>query len=278
LLGKGIAPFLSPEEKGENQKYSAYAECDDDHYTGNDGRVVRQIFCGCKSSAGCRWLWRDGLERDCIPKSQCDAPLENIHWGRQNAFIGNRGIGKDNIIFNARIFFTANGIEEDFSDGWSFFIITNHQIHCTKDKWEDCLTSPGADLVGVYQEPDCTTTVMQFQSEDLHGHDNLFIKDGVSGASRTRRFDRNNYHQFTIVMHDVLFWQLGDVSDLTVDAIDEWLDVKAGWMTGRYQDTTYCIGESFSERPPYDTRHPNSEGVYENGSWKDMCWSETVRK
>ena len=80
-------------------------------------------------------------------------------------------------------------------------------------------------------------------------------------------------------MHDVEFWQLGDVSELTVDGIDEWLDVKAGWMTGRYQDTTYCIGEAMSERPPYDTRHPESEGKYEaNGAWKDMCWSETVRK
>ena len=67
-----------------------------------------------------------------------------------------------------------------------------------KDKWEDCLTSPGADLVGVYQEPDCSTTVMQFQSEDLHGHDNLYFKDGVQGASRTRRYDRDNYHQFTV--------------------------------------------------------------------------------
>ena len=55
---------------------------------------------------------------------------------KQNAFIGNKAIGKDNIIFNARFFFTANGIEEDFSDGWSFFIITNHQIRCTKVKFK----------------------------------------------------------------------------------------------------------------------------------------------
>ena len=48
---------------------------------GNDGRQVRQIMCGCKSSAGCRWLWRDGLERNCLPKSECDAPIENINWG-----------------------------------------------------------------------------------------------------------------------------------------------------------------------------------------------------
>ena len=40
-----------------------------------------------------------------------------------------------------------------------------------KDKWEDCLWSPEADLVGVYQETDCTTTVIQFQSEDFYGHD-----------------------------------------------------------------------------------------------------------
>ena len=50
--------------------------------TANDGRTVRQVYCGCKSSAGCRWLWRDGLERTCIPKSQCDAPVESIYWGR----------------------------------------------------------------------------------------------------------------------------------------------------------------------------------------------------
>ena len=79
-------------------------------------------------------------------------------------------------------------------------------------------------------------------------------------------------------MHDVDFWQLGDVSDLTVDGIDEWLDVKAGWMTGRYEDTTYCVGEVVSERPPYDTRLPESQGKYEDGAWQDMCWSETVRK
>ena len=34
LLGKGLAPFLSPEEKGPGQKYSTYADCDDDHYRG----------------------------------------------------------------------------------------------------------------------------------------------------------------------------------------------------------------------------------------------------
>ena len=34
LLGQGIAPFLSPEQRGPGQKYSTYAECDDDHYTG----------------------------------------------------------------------------------------------------------------------------------------------------------------------------------------------------------------------------------------------------
>ena len=78
-------------------------------------------------------------------------------------------------------------------------MITNHQIHCTKESWDDCIYSPEADLVSVYQEPDCSTTVMQFQSEDLHGHDedSLYIKDGVLGG-RKRRFDRNNYHQFAV--------------------------------------------------------------------------------
>ena len=40
---------------------------------------------------------------------------------------------------------------------------------------------------------------MQFQSEDLHGHDesSLYIMDGVLGG-RKRRFDRNNYHQFAV--------------------------------------------------------------------------------
>lgn len=118
---------------------------------------------------------------------------------QDNAFIGNRAIGKDGIIFNARFFFTANDIEEDFSEGWTFFVITNHQIHCTKESWDDCLFSPEADLVSVYQEPDCSTTVMQFQSGDLHGHDesSLYIMDGVLGG-RKRRFDRNNYHQFAV--------------------------------------------------------------------------------
>ena len=90
LLGKGIAPFLSPEERGPGEKYSDYAQCDDDHYTANDGRIVRQLRCGCKSSAGCRWLWRDNLERVCIPKDQCDVPLDNVHWGSVSSQCSNQ--------------------------------------------------------------------------------------------------------------------------------------------------------------------------------------------
>ena len=40
-----------------------------------------------------------------------------------------------------------------------------------QEQWEDCLWSPEADVVGVYQEPDCSTTVIQLQSEDFYGHD-----------------------------------------------------------------------------------------------------------
>ena len=39
-----------------------------------------------------------------------------------------------------------------------------------------------------------------------------------------------------------------------------WADVDAkfkpatGWVAGRYADSTYCVGEVFSERPPFATK------------------------
>ena len=100
----------------------------------------------------------------------------------------------------------------------------------------------------------------------------------VDGKKRARRFDRNNYHQFTvsntsllrhlcyvttwlnvissfqIVIQHVDFWQLGDISEVTPNDVDEWFSPKSGWIAGRYNDTTYCVGEVFSERPPYGTQ------------------------
>ena len=57
-----------------------------------------------------------------------------------------------------------------------------------------------------------------------------------------------------IVLQHVDFWQLGDLTDLTPNDIDEWFSPKSGWLAGRYDDTTYCVGEVFSERPPYGTQ------------------------
>lgn len=278
LIGKGMVDFKSPDERGS--KYSDYASCNSDtHYTGNDARQVRQLMCGCKGSTGCRWLWRDGLERHCIPKTECSADLDDINWGKDASFIGNKIIGKDGIILNARIFFTQgqNGVDEDFSNGWTYFIVTNHQIKCKKEKWTDCIYSPEADLVGVYQEPDCSTTVIQFQSEDFHGHDkdSLYMVDGVKqrwkrDAKTVARFNANNYHQFAIVMHDVEFWQLGNTADLTITKIDEWFNPKTGWLTGHFNDTTYCVGEAMSERPPFGTN------IVDKGeAWKDMCYEHS---
>ena len=76
------------------------------------------------------------------------------------------------------------------------------------------------------------------------------------------------FYRFKIVLQNIEFWQLGDPSDLTPDAIDEWFSPKTGWISGRYNDTTYCIGEVFSERPPYGTQHSDK-----GDQWKDMCWS-----
>ena len=58
---------------------------------------------------------------------------------------------------------SSNMSHKNESYAWVIIII--------KDKWEDCLWSPEADLVGVYQETDCTTTIIQFESEDFYGHD-----------------------------------------------------------------------------------------------------------
>ena len=72
---------------------------------------------------------------------------------------------------------------------------------------------------------------------------------------------------FQIVMHDVEFWQLGDVSEMSVEGIDNWLNAKAGWITGRYEDTTYCVGETMSERPPWGTKYSDK-----GDAWKDLCY------
>ena len=56
------------------------------------------------------------------------------------------------------------------------------------------------------------------------------------------------------MLQHVDFWQLGDLSDVTPNDIDEWFSPKSGWLAGRYDDTTYCVGEVFSERPPYGTQ------------------------
>ena len=58
-------------------------------------------------------------------------------------------------------------------------------------------------MVGVYQEKDCTSTVIQLQSNDFYGHglDSMFMLNGEKIHERHRRyFDRENYHQFQVTI------------------------------------------------------------------------------
>ena len=52
--------------------------------------------------------------------------------------------------------------------------------------------SPEADLVGVYQETDCSTTVIQFQSEDFYGQDKEPINPGLTNSPYSLNDDRDD--------------------------------------------------------------------------------------
>jgi len=268
LLSQGVASFNEP---AAGSKYSGYAGCNQDtHYTGDDGVKIRQVQCICTGSKGCFWYWRYNLPRNCIQHDQCDAPLNEINWETapegKSAFMAPNALGKEGGIFTARIYYNNpnNGIANDMSNGWTFFIVTDGQIQCNEDDWSKCIYSPNADVVGVTQEDDCTSTVIQLQSEEFygHGHEGLFLHNGETysdRAERKRRFyDRDNFHQFQIVFSNV-DWGL-DTDSFTWKDVDAHFAPTTGWLAGRYQDSTSCIAEVFSERPPFGTKKVQSNG------------------
>merc|ERR1719219_2720732 len=122
------------------------------------------------------------------------------------------------------------------SNGWTYFMVTNYPIHCKKDDWQDCIYSPQADVVAVYQEEDCSSTVIQLQSEDFHGHgyDSLFMYNGQNYKDRSQRkrrfYDRDNFHQFQIVFNNV-DWGI-DTDSFTWKDVDAHFAPTTGWLAG----------------------------------------------
>ena len=163
---------------GNLQGSSTQVQCSDNFFDGNDGRTATyKVTCGCNSSKGCRWVWKDNRIRQCLPKDTC-VGLDKVVWG---GFVGNRIVGHNGVHFNARFYHmsTADGTLPNYSDGWTIFLLINRQITSSIGNLTLSATSLEAQLVGTQKENDCSSTVFQFQSTDFHGHDSFTVKSNV---------------------------------------------------------------------------------------------------
>ena len=233
-------------------------ECADDYYNGNDGRTIPyKVTCGCNFSQGCRWVWKNDMIRQCLPKNEC-LGLDKVVWG---GFVGNRIVGQNGVQLNARFYHqsSADGDRPDYSTGWTIFLLINHQVRSNIGNWTWSASSLEAELIGAHQESDCSSTVFQMQSTNFHGHD-AFTKTRVHNkVNLLRKSIGVNYH-IKVLYHEVKIdlrfldmWELGD--NVTMDTVAEYFDdAQLGWMNGHYADLTWCVAEHFSERPPYRTR------------------------
>ena len=172
----GIVEQGSGLTNGNNKGSSTRLKCGDDYFDGNDGRTSTfKATCGCNSSKGCRWVWKDNKVRQCLPKNQCSG-LDNIVWG---GFVGNRIVGRNGVHLNTRFYYqtTADGIAPDYSGGWTVFLLVNRQMTSLIGNITLSAASLEADLVGAHQERDCSSTIFQFQSTDFHGHNTFTDKN-----------------------------------------------------------------------------------------------------
>jgi len=180
--------------------------------------------------------------RQCLPMDQCPG-LGDVIWG---GFVGNNIIGKDGVHLNTRMYYDSSEGLMDAGDHWTVFLMVDHQLHSSIGNLSISASSLEADFVGHHVESDCSSTVFQFQSNTFHGPD---------FSNRRRRgvtFEKDFYHQMTIDLNHLDFWQLDTV---TVETVDAYFDkAKFGWLPGHHPDLTWCIAEHFSERPPAGTK------------------------
>ena len=94
------------------------------------------------------------------------------------------------------------------------------------------------DHVSCHEEKDCSSTVLQFQSNEFQGHTNW---------SHPGRF-----HDIDILLHHIDFWQLeSDPTNMTPEGVRNlFSNVKIAWMAGHHASLTKCIAMIESERPP----------------------------
>jgi len=240
---------------GNNKGSNTQIKCGNDFFNGNDGRSSTfKVTCGCNSSKGCRWVWKDDKVRQCLPQDQC-VGLDSVVWG---GFVGNRIVGRNGVHLNTRFYHesTADGTVADYSAGWTVFLMVDRQVTSSIGNFSLSTTSLEADFVGAHQESDCSSTVFQLQSNDFHGHESFTNK----------QINKEKYHELKIDLRFLDMWQLGD--NVTPDTVREYFDgAKLGWIEGHHEDLTWCVAEHFSERPPSGTRI-TQEYSEENASCK----------
>ena len=150
---------------GNNSQSFAKVKCDaDNYYNGNDGRSSFKVTCGCNSSKGCRWVWKNNAMRQCLPKAECPG-LDQVVWG---GFVGNRILGKDGVHLNARMYYDNSEGLMDAADDWTAFLMVDKQLHSAIGNLNMSVSSLEADYVGHHVESDCSSTIFQFQSGRFH--------------------------------------------------------------------------------------------------------------
>jgi len=227
---------------GNNSKSFAKVKCDDDHFDGNDGRSSFKVTCGCNSSKGCRWVWKDNKVRQCLPKAECTG-LDQVIWG---GFVGNRIVGPDGVHLNTRMYYDNSEGLMDASDDWTLFLLVDKQLHSAIGNLSYSVDSLESDYVAHHVEDDCSSTIFQFQSNTFHGA----AFSGRSGRAVT--FNKSKYHQLSIDLRHLDLWQLAEKTEASVDAFFD--NAKLGFMSGHHPDLTWCVAEATSERPPSGTR------------------------
>ena len=75
------------------------------------------------------------------------------------------------------------------------------------------------------------------------------------------RFFDTWYQLFNIVFKVIMSnidWNLNGAA-ATYSEINSSFDPMVGWLAGKYNDSTYCVAEVFSERPPFATLKMKSD-------------------
>lgn len=182
---------------GNNKGSSTGVFCDSNNYfNGNDRRYDTgvqdyKVKCRCNACDGCRWVWKDNAIRQCLPKDQCVGLDRGINWG---GHVASRIVGDNGVHLHAQFYqsYHSSMYDNVVENGWTVVLVIPHQVISSIGNWELSASSLEADLIGVHQESDCSSTVFQFQSNDFYGHSifrtDPFHKAQVNALSRYINF------------------------------------------------------------------------------------------